>query len=280
MNQIIDFSIITPSYNMLDHLKHCCASVADQDGVSFEHIIIDGGSSDGTVEWLQQNQNVVFICEKDEGMYDAINKGLGIAKGKYFAYLNCDEQYLPDTLSAVKDKFCKINDAEILYGDTLILNPHGKLIAYRKSHKPRWFYIYSSYLYILSCSMFFRRKIIDDGFLFNKELKSVADADLVIRLLQEDYKFAHIKQYLSTFTITGQNKSKEQYSIFEKKEFEASAPQWVKLLKIPLNAIRLSERMVNGIYHQSFPLSFAIFINNEKDRRTYSIERASAKLKW
>ena len=78
MDDLSDFSIITPSFNMLDYLKLCCASVADQDGASFEHIVVDGASTDGTAEWLRQARNITSISEKDDGMYDAINKGLSV----------------------------------------------------------------------------------------------------------------------------------------------------------------------------------------------------------
>jgi glycosyltransferase involved in cell wall biosynthesis len=97
----IDISIVTPSYNMLDYLKRCHASIADQEKVSFEHLVIDGASKDGTPEWLRENPDIVSLSEPDNGMYDAINKGFRLAKGRILAYLNCDEQYLPGTLKYV-----------------------------------------------------------------------------------------------------------------------------------------------------------------------------------
>ena len=83
MIRLPDFSIITPSYNMLSYLRRCCASVADQEGVAFEHIVVDGGSIDGTGDWLKENQHLRSVSEKDDGMYDAINKGLLMSQGIY-----------------------------------------------------------------------------------------------------------------------------------------------------------------------------------------------------
>src|SRR5262245_1448654 len=97
-----DFSIVTPSFNGLDFLKRAAASVRDQKGVTLEHIVVDACSSDGTGDWLRE-AGVKSIVERDEGMYDAVNKGMNIARGDYFAYLNRDEQYLPDTLATVKE---------------------------------------------------------------------------------------------------------------------------------------------------------------------------------
>src|SRR5437660_9009586 len=98
-------SVITPSLNMLPYLKRCCASLADQEGASWEHIVVDGESTDGTVEWLRSQPHVASIIGKDQGMYDAINKGLAACTGDIVAYLSCDEQYLPGTLAYIDHYF-------------------------------------------------------------------------------------------------------------------------------------------------------------------------------
>src|SRR5688572_31350980 len=95
------FSIITPSFRNSEWLKLCVASVADQ-GVEHEHIVQDGGSDDGTLDWLRIDPRVQAHVEKDAGMYDAINRGLNRATGDIIAHLNCDEQYLPGALPAVE----------------------------------------------------------------------------------------------------------------------------------------------------------------------------------
>ncbi len=89
-------SVVTPSYNMLDYLKRCHKSVADQRGVDVEHIVVDGLSTDGTKEFLESQASIHAIIERDQGMYDAVNKGLLTARGEIMSYLNCDEQYLPE----------------------------------------------------------------------------------------------------------------------------------------------------------------------------------------
>src|SRR5579864_8457246 len=101
----MNFSIVTPSFRSSRWLKLCIASVADQAGVEFEHIVQDAGSDDGTLEWLPHDTRVRAYVEKDSGMYDAINRGYRRAKGDLLAYLNCDEQYLPGALQKVRDFF-------------------------------------------------------------------------------------------------------------------------------------------------------------------------------
>src|SRR5260370_32299080 len=98
------FSIITPSFRSSAWLKLCLASVADQ-GISLEHIVQDAGSDDGTLEWLPEDPRALVFVEKDLGMYDAINRGMRRAKVDFFAYLNCDAQYLPVVLNAVPQFF-------------------------------------------------------------------------------------------------------------------------------------------------------------------------------
>ena len=127
----IDVSIITPSKNMLHYLKSCAASIADQENVRYEHIVVDGQSKDGTADWLEGQSNLCFVSEPDKGMYDAINKGLKIAKGNILAYLNCDEQYLPRTLQYVIDYFNKYPDIDFIYGDTLVINTSGGIVAFK-----------------------------------------------------------------------------------------------------------------------------------------------------
>ena len=91
------FSIVTPSFRNSRWLKLCIASVADQQGVEFEHIVQDSCSDDGTQDWLPRDRRVKAFIEKDSGMYDAVNRGYRRAQGDILAYLNCDEQYLPGT---------------------------------------------------------------------------------------------------------------------------------------------------------------------------------------
>ena len=103
--QGMKFSIITPSFRNSEWLKLCVASVADQSGVKFEHIVQDACSDDGTQHWLPGDSRVKAYIEKDGGMYDAVNRGYRRATGDILSYLNCDEQYLPGALAAVKSFF-------------------------------------------------------------------------------------------------------------------------------------------------------------------------------
>jgi len=274
-------SVVTPSYNMLGYLKRCCASVADQEGVAFEHIVMDAVSGDGTVEWLASNDNVKAVVEKDNGMYDAINKGWAQARGEIVSYLNCDEQYLPGTLQHVWEYFQAHPQVDILFGNLLLIRPDGSLISYRKGFQPRWLYILTSHLYVLSCTMFLRRRIIDDGFRFDPQFKNVGDADFVLRVLRSGYRARHVKKYLAAFAMTGANMSADANAQREKTLLWRDAPAWLRFLRLPMNGLRLMEKTLSGAYSQRMPLEYAVYNSPDaRVRRQFSAQSASFRWQW
>ena len=98
MNQPL-ISIITPSYNRAEMIREAVESILVQDYPSMEHIIIDGGSTDGTLSILKQYPPLKIRTEPDNGIYDALNKGLGIANGEIIGFLNTDDFYTQDTFN-------------------------------------------------------------------------------------------------------------------------------------------------------------------------------------
>lgn len=267
MTNQIDFSIITPSLNMFSYLKLCHASIADQKGITCEHIVMDANSNDGTGEWLKSKPDITSIIQKDDGMYDAVNKGWLQANGQIVSYLNCDEQYLPGTLAFVLDFFQKHPKIDIVFGNALLVKPDGTLLSYRKGYQPRWMYIATSHLYVLTCTMFMRRRIIDDGFLFDTNYKIVGDSDFVVRLLRAGYKTAHLNRFLSTFTMTGSNLSYDRSALSERVSLANSLPWWLKVFRYPINAMRLLEKITSGAYLQKRPVTYEIFTTESLDER-------------
>ncbi len=263
---------------MLDYLKRCAASIADQEESAFEHIVVDGDSTDGTREWLRQNPypRMRSISEKDNGMYDAINKGFKLAKGDILAYLNCDEQYLPGTLGFVNDYFQKHPQVDMIFGDLLLIRPDGSLVAYRKGYQPRWFYIVTSHLYVLSCTMFFRRRILEDGLFFDTRYETTGDADFVVRVLRSGYCARHVRHYMAVFTMTGQNLSNVDTGSREQKQLRNSAPWYLRVIRWLVNAVRFAEKFFSGAYFQKKPLEYSVYVEGEaKERKSFSVNNAS-----
>ncbi|MDF7799795.1 glycosyltransferase [Pontiellaceae bacterium B1224] len=278
------FYIVTPSYNSVDLLKLCMASVADQcrTDVLVHHHIQDGGSTDGTPEYLAQYMDMAarnecadgsylfsYVSEPDAGMYSAINAGWARADEEVdiMAWLNCDEQYLPNTLSYVAQQFEKDPTMDCCFGNLLILDGDGEFICYRKSYKPYWPLIAAGHLYTFSCTMFLRKKIHDAGFHLNEEYKAVADEDFVVRILQAGYKAKHLKRYSSVFAYTGNNLSLDPVARDEDQLLLDRSPQWIKAMKWILNKWRLFLKLLHGCYFEASSLEYSIYSNASSEYR-------------
>ena len=279
------FSIITPAFTQLSYLKRCVASIADQKGVDVEHIVIDGGSTDGTVEWLMEtagqqkanNYHLAFFSEADEGMYDALNKGFDEASGDIFAWLNCDEQYLSGTLSFVRDWFVDHPEADMLSGSALLIRPGGELLAFRKAYPLRRRYLEASHLYNLSCGIFFRRRVWEQGLRFDASYRYLGDQDWVMRLLQNGVRAGCTSRFLSAFCFTGQNMSQSEKARSEESALRDRRPVWARLFRIPLNLLRWSEKVLRGAYCQR-PFDYAVYPDgNTLSRQPFHIKKASSK---
>jgi glycosyltransferase involved in cell wall biosynthesis len=116
-------SIITPSYNQAEFIERTIQSIFSQNYPDIEYIVMDGGSTDGTVKILKKySDQIIWKSEKDNGQSDAINKGLKIATGEIVAYLNSDDTYEPGTLKKVADFFQKNPEKKWVYGKCKIIN--------------------------------------------------------------------------------------------------------------------------------------------------------------
>lgn len=260
---------------MLKYLIVCSNSIADQN-VNSEHIVIDGLSQDGTVEWLETRPKIISLCEKDQGMYDAINKGIKLSKGEIISYLNCDEQYLPGVLQKVSEYFRLNSQVDILFGNTLIVNPNGTLMAYRKGFIPRWPYIWASHMYVHSSSMFIRRRVFESDIFFNLNWKTIGDADLVVRALRKGFISHHLDQYFSAFMITGSNLGSSDLAQHEIRSFRRQAPVWLRYTTFLTNILIKIEKLAHGAYWEKFPLSYSVFTIAEPDSRSkYEAKSAS-----
>lgn len=261
-----EISIVTPSFNMLSYLKLCCASVADQD-LQIEHIVMDGASTDGTAEWLKGNANIKSFSEKDNGMYNALNKAIQKTSGDIIGHLNCDEQYLPGILKFVVNYFSQHPQVDFVAGDFLITDTDGEALAFRKSFAPRWRYFFSNYLYVNTCTLFYRRKIFSTC-RFDESYKSIADVIFLYDVLRKGFRGAHIRKYFATFTYSGANLSLNPISKIEKDQFDKYLPFWYRMLKPLYFTMFFVERMLHNSYWEKSPLSYSIYTKESPGKRT------------
>lgn len=199
-------TVVTPSYQQLPYLRRCARSVEDQHGAfTLEHLIQDGAGGTELEEWVAAQSFAKVIIEPDRGMYDAINRGFKRADGDILAWLNCDEQYLPDTLQKVCKWFEAHPEHDILFGDVILVEPDGTPLAYRKAVQPLRGHIRSCFLPTFSAATFVRRRVIDQGHLLDTNYRAISDAVWIDELLGAGFRSGITNEALATFTMTGDN---------------------------------------------------------------------------
>ena len=258
------FSIITPSFRNAEWLKLCIASVADQQGVEVEHIVQDAGSDDGTQEWLPKDPRVRAFVEQDEGMYDAINRGLRRATGDILAYLNCDEQYLPGALARVGDFFAAHPRVEVLFGDAVLVDGHGAPLSYRRMVLPLRAHVRIVLLNTLTCATFFRRSILERGHFFDLRWKIIGDAAWMDDLLRARVPMATLPEPLAAFTFTGANMGATARGLEEMKAFRGAA--WKAALGPALSWHHRLRKWRAGAYGPH-AVEYALYTRESPDRR-------------
>jgi glycosyltransferase involved in cell wall biosynthesis len=262
----MSFSIVTPSYRNSGWLKLCVASVADQ-GVQLEHIVQDAGSDDGTLDWLPHDPRVRAFVEKDQGMYDAVNRGLKRSTGEILAYLNCDEQYLLGALATVGKFFEEHPNVDVVFGDVVMVDAQGAYLHHRKMQTPLKYHTWTCHLSTLSCATFFRRRVIFDyGFEFDSALRDVGDGEWMVRLMRRGLKMGVLGQFTSVFSQTGANMSAAPNALRENRALRESAPPWVQLLRPLLIGHHRLRRLFGGMYSQK-PFSYAIYTHSSPAQR-------------
>jgi len=248
---------VTPSFRQLDYLECCISSVADQEGVSIEHIVQDAGT-DGFAEFAEKmrkrwpdrpNYRRVMLSEPDTGMYDAINKGLQKGTGRICAYLNCDEQYLAGALAKVMNEFKKQAGTEILCGGFLVVDEKGDLVTAQRPVKMFWQHVATSHLPNFTCATFFKREMMErDQAWFDSKLKYCGDLQWAIERLKAGASFCCIPTFVSTFLEHSRNFGLSQQGLAEASRIRESAPNWVQKLGILWKVVHRTRKLIEGAY--------------------------------
>jgi glycosyltransferase involved in cell wall biosynthesis len=234
-------SFITVVFNNRDNLEKTISAVRKQKYTNTEIIIIDGGSTDGTLEVIEKYKDVIAysVSEKDNGIYDAMNKGLRAAAGDYVWFMNsgdvpCDDDTLTDVFKTVKD-------ADVYYGDTEMVDEEGKSYGNRTLKVPpkelNWKKMIDG-MVVSHQSMIVKRGICGE---YDISYRFVADIDWAIKLLKKSNKVVNTNLTLSKFLIGGYSR---QYTIKSLKERFGMLCKHFNCMKVILNHFKLSYKFV------------------------------------
>ena len=201
------FSVITPAFNCAEFIEDAILSVSGQKGVCAEHIVVDAVSSDNTGEIVRRHPHVQWICEPDRGQSDAINKGFRRASGDLVGWLNADDYYLPGGLEAIARAAEEHPDADVIYGDCVFVDSEGKIVRSKVEHGfDRSVLMYFG-CYIPSTSTFFRRRVIDSGWLLDCDFRVCMDFEYFARLAHNGFSFHYVPHFIAAFRWRGNNVS-------------------------------------------------------------------------
>lgn len=225
------FSIITPNYNGARFLEQTIQSVlAQKRWVELEYILVDGGSTDGSIEIINRYRDQFAHCiiEEDSGPAQAINKGLRLATGEVVAWLNADDIYFPSTLARVRDAFAVAPDAAMCFGGCVIINEQGEEIRDSITRFKELFYplscrfTYQCINYISQPALFFRRDAVNRAEQLSEDMVAAWDYEFVLRLWRQGTAHRIIGDPLAAFRWHGQSISGEHFHTQFREEYEAA----------------------------------------------------------
>jgi glycosyltransferase involved in cell wall biosynthesis len=194
-------SIITPSFNSITTIRETIESVRQQNYVDWEHIVIDGGSKDGTVDLLTEYPHLIWVSEKDEGHYHAMNKGIARASGQIVNILNADDCFRPDALAHVAQAFQAHPDWDGLFGDIVYVDGAGREI-YRREEAVFDYDVlrFSGVCYVIHQTLFVKKAVHDRlGLYRHEQFLNSCDYDFILKLGRDGCRIGHVPELLVNY---------------------------------------------------------------------------------
>ena len=248
MNKSPKISIITVAFNSVKTIQDTIESILLQDYKNIEYIIIDAGSSDGTIEIIKSFGDKIsyFISESDHGIYDGMNKGIKAASGDLIGILNSDDFYPNNFILSNVAKTFVNNQCDAVYGDLVYVRDYNKnkIVRYWQAGDYSALKIKNGWM--LPHPTFFVKKSIYDRFgLYNTELKSAADYEMILKLLyKQNISVKYIPMILVNMRMGGASNSSLINRIKANKEDglawtknQLNKPMFIRIKK-PLQKVR------------------------------------------
>jgi glycosyltransferase involved in cell wall biosynthesis len=188
VSQTVSITVVTPCLNAAATIGECLASVRSQDHPLVEHVVVDGGSTDGTVELLEAAEGITWVSESDGGRVDAANKGVAMSSGEVVAWLNADDRYEPGALRAVAEAFAANPGVAWVTGYCRIIDAGGEEIRrvvtrYKNFLLRRWSLgLYLTQNFISDPATFVRRSALERVGPIDSRWRWSHDYDLWLRV--------------------------------------------------------------------------------------------------
>jgi glycosyltransferase involved in cell wall biosynthesis len=207
--------VVTPSYNQGRFLEEALRSVAEQQYPAVEHLVVDGGSADQSVQILKEYsgrpgwKHLRWISEPDRGQSDALNKGFRMATGDIVGWLNSDDRYASGCFQKVAEVFAAKPEVELLYGDYNWMDEFGRIIKIRREIDFNSFVLFYNRICFIqsSAALFLRRGIFEAGHFLDERYHYAMDYEFYLRLATNGIRFEHIREVLGSFRWHASSKS-------------------------------------------------------------------------
>ncbi len=237
-------TVITPCYNPGKYLLPMLESVKAQGDFVHKHILMDGGSTDGTVdklkEWAAKNPCFEFVSEKDEGQADACQKALNKVETEYFVWLNADDVLLQGAVKNMLSLVGKKEHPSIVYGDYVRIDGEGKIFAERRQPTYNYWDCLHGYLFVQNAAAMFNAIKLREVGGFDTSLRFVMDYDIVLKLGKIG-PVKHIKKFCGAFRVHETSKTSTIDDVCQQETTELRTKYGVSTNKLIRN---LCERIV------------------------------------
>lgn len=194
-------SVITPSYQQAEFLEDNLRSVRSQNGPSVEHVVVDGGSTDGSVDLLKEYEDdydLRWVSEPDDGQSDALNKGIELADGEWLIWVNSDDYLLENAIQTFGNAREQNSECDVIYGDQLIVDAEGEIIGKKYNSRPSKFVHKYYYQFAGNHSTFFHRDVFETVGTINTDFDYAMDTEFFWRILQSDLDLTRVAQFFAT----------------------------------------------------------------------------------
>lgn len=264
-------TVVTPSYNQGRFIRKTIESVLAQDYENIEYLVIDGGSTDETLDILKEyDGRLTYISEKDQGQSDAINKGFKMAKGEIVAWLNSDDVYEPGCIKSAVEEFGKDENIGLVYADGYIIDEGGnKLKIFEYTQEFDFWKLVNFWDYIMQPATFFRANYLEQVGYLDIGLHYCMDWDLWIKLASvSEVKYVHelwacSREYEETKTSTGGEERLEEITKLLQKYSKKKRPLGV----LSYRASTYYNKYAKGFLSRLFMEKYLVYIHQKLSKQ-------------